>query len=110
MTEYRPEHGDTRGAAQHAQEIDDAGALRDQRAVERPQLSSVEQPLPVVARDLPWIVQLFAIMLLTDFAQYWFHRAFHRWPFLWGFHAVHHSARSMDWITALASRGRDGRI
>jgi sterol desaturase/sphingolipid hydroxylase (fatty acid hydroxylase superfamily) len=50
------------------------------------------------ARELPWLVQLVAIMLLTDFAQYWLHRAFHRVPFLWGFHAVHHSARSMDWI------------
>ncbi len=50
------------------------------------------------ARDLPWVVQLIAIMLLTDFAQYWVHRAFHRIPFLWGFHAVHHSAKSMDWI------------
>ena len=49
-------------------------------------------------RELPWVVQLIAIMLLTDFAQYWLHRAFHRVPFLWGFHAVHHSARSMDWI------------
>ena len=50
------------------------------------------------SRELPWIVQLISIMLLTDFAQYWLHRAFHRVPFLWGFHAVHHSARSMDWI------------
>ena len=50
------------------------------------------------ARSLPWAVQLIIIMLLTDFAQYWLHRAFHRVPFLWGFHAVHHSAKSMDWI------------
>lgn len=50
------------------------------------------------ARDLPWVVQLIAIMLLTDIAQYWLHRAFHRVPALWRFHAVHHSARSMDWI------------
>jgi sterol desaturase/sphingolipid hydroxylase (fatty acid hydroxylase superfamily) len=50
------------------------------------------------ARELPWIAQLVAIMLLTDIAQYWLHRAFHRVPFLWRFHAVHHSARSMDWI------------
>jgi sterol desaturase/sphingolipid hydroxylase (fatty acid hydroxylase superfamily) len=49
-------------------------------------------------RELPWIVQLVAMMLLTDIAQCWLHRAFHRVPFLWGFHAVHHSARSMDWI------------
>ena len=38
------------------------------------------------ARELPWVVQLLVIMLLTDFAQYWLHRAFHRVPFLWGFH------------------------
>ena len=50
------------------------------------------------ARALPWVVQLIAIMLLTDIAQYWLHRAFHRVPALWRFHAVHHSAKSMDWI------------
>jgi sterol desaturase/sphingolipid hydroxylase (fatty acid hydroxylase superfamily) len=47
---------------------------------------------------LPWIVQLALIMLLTDLVQYWVHRAFHRVPFLWRFHSVHHSARSLDWI------------
>jgi sterol desaturase/sphingolipid hydroxylase (fatty acid hydroxylase superfamily) len=47
---------------------------------------------------LPFVVQLICIMALTDFVQYWVHRAFHRVPFLWRFHAVHHSAKSMDWI------------
>jgi sterol desaturase/sphingolipid hydroxylase (fatty acid hydroxylase superfamily) len=47
---------------------------------------------------LPWIVQFVLAMMLTDLAQYWFHRLFHRIPFLWGFHAVHHSATSMDWL------------
>jgi len=47
---------------------------------------------------LPWIVQFAMAMVLTDLTQYWFHRTFHRIPFLWGFHAVHHSARSMDWL------------
>lgn len=51
-----------------------------------------------VVRSLPWLVQFALAMLLTDFVQYWFHRLFHRVPFLWGFHAVHHSARSMDWL------------
>ncbi|KPL51066.1 sterol desaturase [Prosthecomicrobium hirschii] len=49
---------------------------------------------------LPWLVQVIAIMVLTDFAQYWVHRAFHRVPFLWRFHAVHHSAKSMDWLAS----------
>ena len=46
----------------------------------------------------PWVLQFVEAMLLTDLVQYWFHRAFHRWSFLWGFHAVHHSAKSMDWL------------
>jgi sterol desaturase/sphingolipid hydroxylase (fatty acid hydroxylase superfamily) len=47
---------------------------------------------------LPFVVQFVAIMFLTDLVQYWVHRAFHRLPWLWRFHAVHHSARSMDWM------------
>jgi sterol desaturase/sphingolipid hydroxylase (fatty acid hydroxylase superfamily) len=39
-----------------------------------------------------------AIMLCTDVLQYWLHRAFHRVPLLWRFHAIHHSARAMDWL------------
>ncbi len=44
----------------------------------------------------PLILQVLEIMILTDLAQYWFHRAFHRVPVLWGFHAVHHRPRR--WI------------
>ena len=47
---------------------------------------------------LPFLIQVAAIMFLTDLVQYWVHRAFHRIPFLWRFHAVHHSAKAMDWI------------
>ena len=47
---------------------------------------------------LPFVVQFISIMFLTDLVQYWVHRCFHRFPFLWKFHAVHHSAKSMDWI------------
>jgi sterol desaturase/sphingolipid hydroxylase (fatty acid hydroxylase superfamily) len=47
---------------------------------------------------LPFLVQFVAIMFLTDVVQYGVHRVFHRVPWLWKFHAVHHSARSMDWM------------
>jgi len=47
---------------------------------------------------LPFAVQFLAIMFLTDLVQYWVHRAFHRIPWLWKFHAVHHSAKTMDWM------------
>lgn len=47
---------------------------------------------------LPFVAQVIIIMVATDFVQYWFHRLFHQIPFLWKFHAVHHSAESMDWL------------
>ena len=37
-------------------------------------------------------------MFFTDLVQYWVHRAFHRIPYLWKFHAVYHSAKTMDWM------------
>ena len=46
----------------------------------------------------PFLLQIFLIMLFTDFAQYWLHRVFHRVPALWRFHAVHHSAQHLDWL------------
>lgn len=49
----------------------------------------------------PVLLQLVEIMFLTDLVQYWIHRGFHRVPFLWGFHSVHHSARSMDWMAGV---------
>lgn len=48
--------------------------------------------------SLPWVVQFVLVIFLSDLAQYWYHRLFHKVPFLWGFHAVHHSAKAMDWL------------
>jgi sterol desaturase/sphingolipid hydroxylase (fatty acid hydroxylase superfamily) len=47
---------------------------------------------------LPFPVQVIGVLLVADFTQYWVHRAFHRVPFLWRFHAVHHSAEALDWL------------
>lgn len=47
---------------------------------------------------LPFWVQVIIIMAATDFVQYWVHRAFHTFPFLWNFHAIHHSTKKMDWL------------
>ncbi|MEX2138241.1 MAG: sterol desaturase family protein, partial [Pirellulales bacterium] len=46
----------------------------------------------------PFLVQLAGVLLVADLTQYWVHRAFHVVPWLWRFHAVHHSATSMDWL------------
>ncbi len=47
---------------------------------------------------LPFVVQLFLVILVADLVQYWAHRAYHEVGFLWRFHSVHHSAKSMDWL------------
>lgn len=48
--------------------------------------------------SLPFLVQLFLVVLAADMVQYWTHRAYHEVPFLWRFHSVHHSAEHMDWL------------
>lgn len=47
---------------------------------------------------LPTLGQLALLLVATDFAQYWLHRAFHSRR-LWPFHAVHHSAVDVNWTT-----------
>lgn len=49
-------------------------------------------------RSQPMWLQFLEIMLLADIVQYWVHRMFHQIPWLWKFHAVHHSAEVMDWM------------
>jgi sterol desaturase/sphingolipid hydroxylase (fatty acid hydroxylase superfamily) len=56
------------------------------------------EPVTAAVASLPLIVQVPAILLVADFTQYWVHRAFHRVPLLWRFHAIHHSAERMDWL------------
>jgi sterol desaturase/sphingolipid hydroxylase (fatty acid hydroxylase superfamily) len=46
----------------------------------------------------PLVVQFVEIVVVADLAEYVVHRAFHRVPWLWRFHAIHHSAQAMDWL------------
>jgi sterol desaturase/sphingolipid hydroxylase (fatty acid hydroxylase superfamily) len=56
-------------------------------------------PGVIAAMDrLPWLVQLFLAILVADLAQYAIHRTFHTVPFMWRFHAIHHSSKALDWI------------
>ena len=45
---------------------------------------------------LPGWLHWLGALLLFDCWQYWWHRFNHRAPFLWRFHAVHHSDAEMD--------------
>jgi len=48
--------------------------------------------------NLPFPIALFLIILIADLVQYWTHRAYHEIPLLWRLHAIHHSAKHMDWL------------
>jgi lathosterol oxidase len=46
----------------------------------------------------PLALQFVEIVVVADLAEYAVHRAFHRVPWLWRFHAIHHSSRALDWL------------
>jgi sterol desaturase/sphingolipid hydroxylase (fatty acid hydroxylase superfamily) len=50
----------------------------------------------IASRPLP--LQLGIAVVVADLFQYGVHRAFHVVPWLWRFHAIHHSSREMDWL------------
>jgi lathosterol oxidase len=50
----------------------------------------------VATRPLP--LQFALALVIADLFQYGVHRAFHAVPWLWRFHAIHHSSREMDWL------------
>ncbi|HET6563933.1 MAG TPA: sterol desaturase family protein [Xanthomonadales bacterium] len=56
------------------------------------------ESLQATIASLPLWLQVVMLMLVTDFAQYWVHRAFHHFPLLWRFHRIHHSVQAMDWL------------
>jgi sterol desaturase/sphingolipid hydroxylase (fatty acid hydroxylase superfamily) len=59
---------------------------------------AVKDGVQAWVRDLPFPIALFAIVLVADLVQYWTHRAYHEVPTLWRLHAVHQSAKHMDWM------------
>lgn len=63
-------------------------------------LAGLWQPagLQALVRSQPHWIQALECVLVADLAQYVVHRAFHRVPLLWRFHAIHHSSESMDWL------------
>lgn len=48
--------------------------------------------------ELPLWARFAAAMVVGEFGTYWGHRWMHEIPFLWRFHAIHHSAEQIDWL------------
>jgi sterol desaturase/sphingolipid hydroxylase (fatty acid hydroxylase superfamily) len=53
------------------------------------------------ASHWPLWLQAVAIIAIAELIGYWMHRAFHASPWLWKFHAVHHSSTDLDWLSAV---------
>lgn len=56
-------------------------------------IEAASGPVELLLLTLPMYI---AALFVADFFRYWFHRAQHRYPLLWRFHAVHHSPRDLD--------------
>ncbi len=63
-----------------------------------------------LADTLPLWLQIVLALVLGDLLTYWFHRACHVVPFLWRFHAVHHSTEHLDWLAAHREHPVDGTL
>jgi sterol desaturase/sphingolipid hydroxylase (fatty acid hydroxylase superfamily) len=50
---------------------------------------------------IPLWQQGLIVIVLGDFMGYWTHRLNHTITQLWMFHAIHHSAETVDWLTAV---------
>ncbi len=60
----------------------------------------VPRPFRDAVGNSPLWLQLICLPIAADLGFYAAHRLFHAVPWLWQFHAVHHSIETMDWLAA----------
>ena len=67
-------------------------------------LGGVETAMPGSARGFvqsqPIWLQVVAALMVAEIGFYAAHRLFHAVPYLWRFHAIHHSIEDLDWLAA----------
>jgi len=59
---------------------------------------AVAPELQAAVTAQPVVLQFVEVLVVADLTQYTVHRLFHVVPWLWRFHAIHHSSREMDWL------------
>jgi len=59
---------------------------------------AVSSKFQVAVAAQPLLLQLIEAVCLADLFQYTIHRLFHVVPWLWRFHAIHHSSQELDWL------------
>ncbi len=50
--------------------------------------------------QIPTSLSVALAVVIVMLGSYWGHRLSHTVPFLWRFHAVHHSIEEMDWLAS----------
>lgn len=65
------------------------------------------QSITQAVNGQPVWLQVAEIIVITDIGVYWSHRAFHKIPALWKFHAVHHGIEELDWLGAFHNQPVD---
>ncbi|MBJ7539414.1 sterol desaturase family protein [Marinomonas transparens] len=58
----------------------------------------------------PWVIASFTFcyFIVDDFSRFYLHRLLHKWPILWAFHSVHHSAQVMTPMTVFRTHPIEG--
>lgn len=59
----------------------------------------IPMSLPSMIGEMPFVLQICGVVLIGDFGIYTMHRLMHRIPWLWPFHAIHHSSEQLDWLS-----------
>jgi sterol desaturase/sphingolipid hydroxylase (fatty acid hydroxylase superfamily) len=59
------------------------------------------------ALPIPGALQFIILVLGLDFVRYWIHRGYHRFGFLWRFHALHHMAPRLSAVSTRRSHPLD---
>jgi sterol desaturase/sphingolipid hydroxylase (fatty acid hydroxylase superfamily) len=57
--------------------------------------------LQSATNHLPLLLNVLIAFVAVDFFNYWLHRAYHHFPFLWSFHVMHHTSEPIDWLSTL---------
>lgn len=75
-----------------------AGGLATALVVSMAALSLVPASVREAIRSQPDWLEFAEILILSDLGFYLAHRIVHAVPWLWRFHAVHHSSEQLDWL------------
>lgn len=60
----------------------------------------ISRSLQLMVRSQPALLQFAEAFFIAQLIFYFVHRLAHQVPFLWRFHAIHHSSAELDWLAS----------